>query len=223
MVTKTKNNNVVVEITLRAKGNGMLQNPMSRKTLEELVGIKSKEAVQKDRPLKEIAHGRVLRENGSEKGKPGIAVEYLTACLATAGRMVKIGKKQISTAETTSIFAFLDFKGVTFLPFEPVDRSKFTKEDLEELHPEGWLIDLRRGVLNNAGKKVAVGIVRPLFKHWEIKLRLEINQSAVDGADESIVKQLFETGGTMVGLGDFRPWKKGPFGMFEIADWKVAS
>ena len=217
---KSATGSIIVEILLRAKGNGMLQNPMSDETLEELIGTKTKKAVVKDRPLKEIAHSRVLRENG-ETGKPGIKLEYITACLVTAGRNVKIGKKQISTAETTTVFAFLDFKGATFFPFEPVDKTKFTKEDLEKLHPEGWIMDMRRGVLNGVGKKSAVGIVRPLFKHWQIKLRVEINQSAVDGADESIVKQLFESAGTMVGLGDFRPSKRGPFGMFEIADWQV--
>lgn len=216
---KKYNGVVRVHITLKSKGNGMLQNPMSDDTLDELIGVKSKAAKEKDIPLVDIAASRVLK---NDKGKPGIKIEYLTACLAEAGRHVKNGKKQISTAGSTSIFGFLDFQGATFLPFEPVDLKKFTETEREFVHPkEGWLVDKRRGVLNNAGKSVAVGIVRPLFKHWELKLQVEVNTSAEDGCNIDIVKQLFSAAGTRVGLGDFRPAKKGPFGMFSVAEFEI--
>ncbi len=218
-MTKQTNGTVKVNITLKSKGNGMLQNPMSDETLDELIGIKSKSAKNKDIPLIDIASSRVLR---NDKKKPGIKIEYLTACLAEAGRHVKNGKKQISTASSTSIFGFLDFQGATFLAFEPVDLKKFSETEQEFVHPkEGWLVDKRRGVLNNAGKSVAVGIVRPLFKHWEIKLQVEVNTNAEDGCDLENIKKLFSAAGTRVGLGDFRPAKKGPFGMFSVAEFEV--
>lgn len=194
---------VKINITLKSKGNGMLQNPMSDETLDELIGITAKKAIIKDRPLQEIADSRVLRD---EKGKAGIKLEYLTGCLAEAGRSVKNGKKQISTAGSTQIFAFIDFLGVKFLPF-----TKGT---------DTYVIDKRRGVLNNAGKSVAVGIVRPLFENWEIKLQIEVNTNAEDGCSVENVRKLFDAAGTKVGLGDFRPAKKGPFGMFKVTGWE---
>ncbi|MEI6022711.1 MAG: hypothetical protein WCQ32_02635 [bacterium] len=203
MATKSKDS-VRVKITLAAKGNGMLQNPMTDELLDQLIGVSAKSATQKDIPLSEIAARKVLK---SEEGKPGIKIEYLTACLAEAGRSVKIGKKQISTAESTSIFGFLDFLGATFLPF---------KEGTED-----YVVDKRRGVLKNGGKAVAVGIVRPLFKSWEIDLEIEINTTAEFGCQADIVKQLFDAAGTKVGLGDYRPAKKGPFGMFKVAKWEI--
>ncbi len=197
---------VRVKVTLRSKGNGMLQNPMTDQTLDELIGITAKSAIQKDRPLKDIAESRILR---NEKGEAGVKIEYLTACLAEAGRSVKNGKKQISTATSTSIFAFLDFLGTTFLPFK-----KGT---------DNHVIDKRRGVLNNTGKSVAVGIVRPLFSKWEIDLEIEVNTSADFGCSVDVVKQLFTSAGTRVGLGDFRPAKKGPFGMFSVERFEICA
>lgn len=204
MSNKKNKDIVTVLIILTAKGNGMLQNPMTDDTLDQLIGLTSKKPVDKDRPASEIAESRVLRD---EKNRAGIKIEYLTACLAEAGRNVKIGKKQISTATSTTIFGFLDFMGATFLPF-----SKGTDE---------YSIDKRRGVLNNGGKSVAVGIVRPLFKKWEIQLKIELNTSSEDGCGIENAKKLFEIAGTRVGLGDFRPAKKGPFGMFSVTKFEV--
>jgi hypothetical protein len=191
---------VKIRIKLKSKGNGMLQNPMTDETLDQLIGVSAKKTTVKDIPLEQIAASRVLK---NAKGEAGVKIEYLTACLAEAGRSVKIGKKQISTATSTSIFGFLDFLGATFLPF-----AKGT---------DNYVVDKRRGVLSNAGKSVAVGIVRPLFPNWEIDLEVEVNITAEFGCPFETVKQLFTAAGTRVGLGDFRPAKKGPFGMFSVA------
>lgn len=195
---------VTIDVTLKVKGNGMLQNPMTSETLDQLIGVAAKAAVDKTRSLQEIADSRVLRD---EAGNAGIKVEYLTACLSEAGRGVKNGKKQISTASTTTIFAFIDFKGATFYPF-----TKGTDE---------YEVDKRRGQLQNGKAAVAVGIVRPLFKKWELKFQIDVDTNADGGCSADNVKQLFVVAGRIVGLGDFRPAKKGPFGMFEVAEWNI--
>lgn len=198
-----KNDGMVrVEVTLESIGNGMLMNPMTQKTLEELQ-TGNRGAIDKTIPAEIIAESRIIK---NAEGKIGIPIEYLLGCLVEAGRYVKNGKKQISTAGTTTVFAFLDFGDQTFLPFKT--------------HSE-MIVDRRKGNLNNAGKTTAVCIIRPKFEKWTIKLEVVITTEGDFAAKDDVVKKLFEAAGSQVGLGDFRPAKRGPFGRFKVAEWKI--
>lgn len=203
--------NISVKVTLTSKGPGLLMNPMTDELLDELAGVKAKAASNKDTPLNDRAALKVIRGEGGI----GLPVEYILASLICAGRYVKNGKKQISTATTTTLYEFLEMNG-TFLPFANQAEQDQMKTDPEQ--PFGWIADKRRGVLNNAGKSVAVAIIRPLFRKWETTFEILIDTEVMD---EKIVKQLFEAAGVKVGVGDFRPFKKGPFGMFTVTGWEV--
>ncbi len=39
--------------------------------------------------------------------------------------------------------------------------------------------------------------------------------------DPKFIRQLVDDGGQRVGLGDFRPDRKGPFGKFKVVYWHV--
>lgn len=204
---KVKSNNQkgfkTVKVTLTSKGPGILMNPMTEDILDELAGVKSKAASDKDLPLKDRAERKVIRDNTVEGGPIGIPLPYLLAALIYAGRFVKNGKDKISTATTTTIYEFLTIEN-EFFPF--------TNQN------EEMLIDKRRGVLNNAGKTVAVAIIRPRYKNWEITVTIIIDTNVMN---EEVVKKVFEAAGRKAGIGDFRPAKKGPFGMFSVTGWEV--
>lgn len=192
---------IQVKATLSSKMPGLLMNPMTRDILEELAGVKSKAASDKDLPLVDRAMRKVIREGEQADGLIGLPVTYLLSALIYAGRFVKNGKDKISTANSTTLYEFLDIQD-GFLPF--LDQ----KEPME--------VDTRRGVSNNAGKTAAVAIVRPLYRHWEVSVHFTIDTAVVS---EAVVKKIFEVAGTKSGVGDFRPQKKGPFGRFSITDW----
>lgn len=200
--TKTKNGPVKVKVTLTSKGNGLLMNPMTEDLLDELAGVKSKAVSDKDTPLADRAAKKVIRNEDNEIGLP---VEYILAALINAGRHVKNGKDKISTAVSTTLYEFLSINE-SFLPFANQENN--------------WKIDKRRGVLNNAGKSVAVAIIRPLFKQWETSLIIEVDTTVMS---TDVVKKIFETAGSKIGVGDYRPAKKGPFGMFSVTGWEVQS
>lgn len=195
---------VKVHVTLTGIGNGILMNPMTDQTLDELIGVKSKEAKNKDLSLEQIAQAKIIK---NDDGKPGIPLEYMLACLRGAGRLVKNGKAKVSTATTTTIFGFLDFGDRSFFPFS---------DGYSEMK-----VDKRKGTLNNAGKNVAVGIVRPLYKNWSVSFDVDVNTDAAKfGVSLSIVEELFKAAGSQMGLGDFRPSKNGPFGRFELTKFE---
>lgn len=198
--TKTKNQKQQVKVTITSIGPGILMNPMTQDLLEELAGVKSRAASDKDQPLETRAEKKVIRNEDNEIGLP---VEYMLAALIGAGRHVKNGKDKVSTATTTTLYSFLMIKD-EFL--------KFTEQG------KTWKTDMRRGVLDNGGKKVAVSIVRPLFKKWETSFTIEVDTTV---ASVEVVKQVFEAAGLKIGVGDFRPSKRGPFGMFSVTGWET--
>ena len=58
---------------------------------------------------------------------------------------------------------------------------------------------------------------RPRHDKWRIHFSLVINDDIL--AVETI-QQLLTEGGQRIGIGDFRPEKGGPFGVFQVTKWK---
>lgn len=176
----------------------MIQNAISEKTLRELI-YPTKKAYQAavSRSPKEIAREKLYK---SKDGKLGIPTQHLLFSLIEAGHDVKNGKKAVSTATSTSLPSFLTIEG-EFLPFTN--------------NPK-WEADLRCGKLKNS--KVKVAIVRPRIDTWKLVVKIQFNEKKVD---VSVVKDLFKIAGMKVGLCDFRPAKRGVFGRFKLADFKI--
>jgi hypothetical protein len=61
---------------------------------------------------------------------------------------------------------------------------------------------------------------RARLNEWSVRVHLRIDQSIMAA---SIVRQLLAEGGAQVGIGDFRPEKGGPFGVFSVVEWKEVS
>lgn len=57
---------------------------------------------------------------------------------------------------------------------------------------------------------------RPRFDRWSASFTIRINDSVLP---VEFVQQLLTEGGQQIGVGDFRPEKGGPFGVFQIVTW----
>jgi hypothetical protein len=57
---------------------------------------------------------------------------------------------------------------------------------------------------------------RPMLKDWELEFIVDVE----DEIDASAVKEAFEIAGKYVGIGDWRPEKKGKFGKFQVVLFK---
>lgn len=58
---------------------------------------------------------------------------------------------------------------------------------------------------------------RPRFNCWSAKLSIRIND---DILPTDFIHTLLTEGGQQIGVGDFRPEKGGPFGTFQVVEWK---
>lgn len=193
----------------------LLMDPASRDFVENVLIRGERAAPVRDMPLVDMASKKIYR---GPDGKIGIPVECLLGCLRSAGRKIKVGKGAISTAKTTELFSFLTIEE-SFLPL-------LDPETMRPLPEEGsWVEDTRRGMMHNAGKDTAVGIVRPKFERWAFKCTLNVDYSGMDGLTEDHVRKLVEIGGNRVGLCSYRPTCNGPFGRFKLAEsgWTVAT
>jgi len=59
---------------------------------------------------------------------------------------------------------------------------------------------------------------RPRFDQWGLKFDLVIND---DLLSVDMAQQLLQEAGQQIGIGDFRPEKRGPFGCFLVSSWKL--
>jgi len=128
------------------------------------------------------------------------------SALAEAGRHVRLeGKKMVSSLKATLLPSFLTLIGESV----PLTSSSGGA-------PE-WRPDVRKGTNPNGGE--AVAIVRPRFDDWAFTITAEVDLTETS---ETTIRELFDKAGSRVGLGGFRPQRKGPFGRFVITSWSVA-
>lgn len=181
----------------------LLMDRMSQATLESLDnGVRQQ--VAKDRPIEEKAAEKIYRD---PDGRIALPAEMLFAALVNAGRNVKIGKKGISTATTTSLPDFLSINE-EHLPLTNIPANANGEEK------NFWVPDMRKGMGYNGKTPTAVAIVRPKFPKWGFDVTVTFDEKKV-GKDT--VETLFANAGSTQGLGSFRPNKKGMFGRFAVA------
>lgn len=57
---------------------------------------------------------------------------------------------------------------------------------------------------------------RPIFKEWELEFHISFEEEIPQGA----IKEALDIAGKYVGIGDWRPEKKGKFGKFQVVFWQ---
>lgn len=184
---------------------GILINPMTDETLDELkTGIRR--PIPKDKPYEEIA-GRKLVRDGS--GLLFLPVDWFYANFVEAGREVALesAKFKMSTAKSTKLYRFLYIEEEA-TGFIPLSNGKPGEQ------PE-WRVDKRRAVIPSSG--TATCAIRPYLPVWMATLTLAVR---TDRIKLEKIRQLLEIAGE-IGLGDFRPDCRGPFGIYEIKNWEI--
>lgn len=58
---------------------------------------------------------------------------------------------------------------------------------------------------------------RPRINAWRMEFSLDVDVSLID---QSTVHTLLSEGGKQLGIGDYRPEKRGPFGRFQVVRWE---
>lgn len=121
------------------------------------------------------------------------------ACLIEAGKFHKDGKVKVTTARSSLIPAGVMIRGA-FVYFKT---------------PEIWEVDSRAVVVPSTGGRIVCH--RPRLDNWSLDFTLELDTKMFT---PKFIRTLVDDAGQKVGLGDFRPSRKGIFGRFVVTNWK---
>jgi hypothetical protein len=79
--------------------------------------------------------------------------------------------------------------------------------------PQSYTIDSRRVAIRGVGAFVRH---RPRFEQWEVQFGVEFDPALLS---EKEIRKIVDDSGSRVGVLDFRPERKGPFGRFMVTSW----
>lgn len=119
------------------------------------------------------------------------------SCMIQAGKFHKVGKAKVTTTRSSLIPAGCAIQEVAC----PLDTKDFE-------------VDSRSVVIPATGGRVMAH--RPRLDKWSLSFTLTVDDSMFDAA---FIRQLLDDAGAKIGLGDFRPDRKGPFGRFVVTEW----
>ena len=132
--------------------------------------------------------------------QPMIPQPNLLRCLVDGGRFTKIGKAQVTTNTSSMLYACLDIEAAE-IPIE---------------HKQPWKVDTRAVVIPSTKGRILAH--RPMFDDWALTFTISLD-TAILGP--KLLRQIIDDAGKRVGLGDFRPMRKGPYGRFVVKSWAV--
>lgn len=132
-------------------------------------------------------------------GKIMVPQPNLFRCIVDGGIFFKAGKKQVTTAKSSLIPACIDIDGL----------------ELPLTYGGQWEVDTRAVV--NPSTAGRMQCHRPSFHEWAISFTMNVDTTIIP---VKLAREILDAAGKRIGLGDFRPARKGPFGKFVVTQWK---
>jgi hypothetical protein len=142
-----------------------------------------------------------------EKGYLYVPQQNLFACLINAGKFHKVGKSKVTTMKSSLVPAGIAMLDGLVLPILSPKSNKGLKQ---------FEVDSRRVVIPSTGG--AVMRHRARVDDWRIRFSIEVD---LELFSPDFVRTLVDDAGKKIGLGDYRPERKGPFGKFKVTSWAV--
>ena len=134
-------------------------------------------------------------------GQPVIPGTNFFASIIEAGKFHKAGKSKVTTQKSSLVPS-----AVSVETFEAA------------LNGASWEVDSRPVVI--PATKGRIMRHRPRFDEWTATFELEVDTEMFS---VKFVRQLIDDAGKKIGLCDYRPSCKGPFGKFVVIEWKEAA
>lgn len=135
---------------------------------------------------------------GAGDSKIVIPQPNLMRCLIDAGTFFKAGKNKVTTQKTSMIPACVDMN--------------FVEVVLQ--HKEPWTVDTRAVRIPSTGGRILC--YRPCFNDWTVEFECDLDESMMT---VGLLRDIWDAAGKRIGLCDFRPARKGPFGKFLVTSW----
>lgn len=162
------------------------------------ISDKSKDVKRETKTADEIAEGKLYKD---AEGKIYLPSTWFRGALVEAGKQKKMGGKGSSKATYSKAVG----SSVSVEPFEILLKKPTWKTfSILAVNP------------TTHGRNI---LHRPQFDKWEVDMQAIFEEEQIE---PSVMKELFDIAGKFVGVGDWRPAKKGMFGKFQVVSWKEA-
>lgn len=125
-------------------------------------------------------------------------------CIIDAGKYLKTGKSKVTTQKSSLVPSFLALEELEC----PITVDGKRTKDFE--------VDSRSVVIPATGGRIMAH--RPRLDEWDLSFTLTLDEKE---AELALVRTLVDYAGSKIGLGDFRPDRKGPFGKFKVVLWET--
>lgn len=135
----------------------------------------------------------------NEEGEEIIPSPNLMSCIVEGGRFFKNGKSKVTTQKNSLLYACVSIEDLE-IPL----KSK-----------SGWKVDTRPIRMPSTGGRLLRH--RPMFDDWELTFESEVDTEILS---VGLFRQIVDAAGKRIGLGDYRPDRKGPYGKFVVTEWK---
>ena len=177
----------------------MLQNRFDEKA-EASLGKSTRTVVRKKETPRKAAERACYQDKEGEYYMPAACI---TRMLSEAGSNHKLTGSRKSAKYAVYAAFFLPDETLTILNGDgATPAAKFE-------------VDSRPVVIRVTGGRIMRH--RPRFDEWSIEFSARIND---DVLPPDFVHQLMSEGGQQIGIGDFRPQCRGPFGTFNVVHWE---
>lgn len=156
-------------------------------------------------PIAAAADKGTPRERASERlyidsnGHPVLPGINLYRAIIDAGRFHKAGRDKITTGRSSLVPAGMWIHDLEM----PIDDG-------------AWEPDMRSVVNPATGGRMVC--CRPRFDRWAVACVLEVDEKMFSA---TLARALVDDAGSKIGVGDFRPSRKGPFGRFKVTNWRI--
>jgi hypothetical protein len=159
-------------------------------------GTRSSMAGDRGTPL-DIAETKIYRDLD---GKIVIPQPNLLRCLVDGGIFHKSGRSKITTQKSSLLYACVDIEGAV-IPL---------------IHRQPWKVYTRPVRIPATGGRILCH--RPMFDDWKLAFTANLDTEMVS---PGLLRMVLDDSGKKIGLGDFRPNTKGPYGKFVVTLWRV--
>lgn len=186
--------------TVRVRIDGitpMLIHRFSDQAAMDATSGNRKSMVGEQKTPQEEADGFLYKDS---EGKPVMPQPNMFRCIIDAGTFIKIGKGKVSTQKTSLVPACLSIPDL-YIPI---------------IHKQPWTVDTRPVRIPSTGGRILRH--RPIFNDWSLDFTLILDEEIMSA---KLLRQLVDIAGSRIGLGDFRPACKGPYGRFVVSKWVV--
>ncbi len=140
-----------------------------------------------------------------EKGNLYVPGPNIFAAIIAAGTFHKAGKSKLTTMKTSLIPAGVVLDELV-CPLTNADGEQLTE----------WEVDSRSVVIPSTGGRIMAH--RPRVDAWFTTFTLDVDETMFS---PNLVRAVVDDAGKKIGLGDYRPARKGPFGRFVVSQWEV--